>query len=87
MHGGHEEHSGVRVHLFDLDASQMREQLLDGVTRPDNDSSSGAHHTVRARAPFSRPKPPHLADSGRNGRSERYSLAWQVGTGAESAAW
>ncbi|MEV7629826.1 hypothetical protein [Actinoplanes sp. NPDC089786] len=36
-HGGHEEQSGVRVHLFDLDVGQMREQLLDGVTRPDND--------------------------------------------------
>jgi hypothetical protein len=49
-HGGHEQHSGVGVHLFDLDVGQMREQLLDGVTRPDNDSSSGVHHTVRARA-------------------------------------
>jgi hypothetical protein len=42
--------SALGTHLLYLDAGQMRKELLDGITPPNNDSSSGIHHTVRARA-------------------------------------
>lgn len=45
-----EQHFGAGVHLFDLDAGQMRKELLEGITQPDNESPSDAHHTVRTRA-------------------------------------
>ena len=57
-----EEELSVGVHLFDVDTGKVRKQLLDGITRSDNDSSSDVHHTVRARTPNSRTKPVVLLD-------------------------
>ncbi len=57
-HDGREEHNGAGVHLFDLDGGEVRKELPDGVTQPDNDSSSDAQHTIRAGGPFKRTKPP-----------------------------
>ncbi|GGN48242.1 hypothetical protein FHR83_007643 [Actinoplanes campanulatus] len=51
-HGGYEDQFSVGVHLFDLDADQMRKKLLDGITQPDNDSSFKISHGVRARARY-----------------------------------
>jgi hypothetical protein len=59
-HGGCDDNFGARLHILDLDTGQVREELLDGIAQPNNDSSADAHHAICARAPLPRPKP-HIA--------------------------
>ena len=51
---GGEQHVNAGAQLVDLDACEVRKKLFDGITQPDNDSSSAAHHTIRARAEIGR---------------------------------
>ena len=53
-HGRGDDDFGARLDLLDLDTGQVRKELLDGITQPDNDSSTDAHHTICARAEFGR---------------------------------
>jgi SAM-dependent methyltransferase len=47
-HSSGEDQFSIGAHFFDLNANEVRKELLDGITQPDNDSSSDIHHTIWA---------------------------------------